>query len=284
VKRLLLLLLCLMVVGCSHKPTWRNLNAKATAAGVTLKWTQGAVSAGSCPGGNGSNAVTNNKVYRSSTSGAETLLGSTGTAAISYTDTTATTPGATYYYKVTAVNCSGESGKSNEASATVPAAGTGPNCWVSPFNTWTDVPFAKQTSNFEIQFDVMPGASLLDATISLSTAPVTNLALVATTVSLNVGDGVQVYNGATSSYSSMANVKYSGGTSVHVTEDVNLAAHQVNVHTGTVLIASGYTFRPGAGTPASLGNIAVIQNAKGAAGSVGICNVAISAYPAATPR
>jgi len=56
------------------------------------------------------------KVYRSTSSGTETLLASPVTTT-SYTDTTVTN-GTTYFYEVTAFDNAGESAKSNEASAT----------------------------------------------------------------------------------------------------------------------------------------------------------------------
>lgn len=59
------------------------------------------------------------KIYKSTTSGGESFL--TQVSATSFSDT-AVTAGQVYYYKVSAVNSSGESPLSSEASATVPAA------------------------------------------------------------------------------------------------------------------------------------------------------------------
>jgi fibronectin type 3 domain-containing protein len=56
------------------------------------------------------------KVYRGTTSGAETLLATLGTAS-GFTDA-ATANGTTYYYEVSALNPVGESARSNELSAT----------------------------------------------------------------------------------------------------------------------------------------------------------------------
>jgi hypothetical protein len=74
---------------------------------VVLTWTTPA---------NGGSAITGYKIYRGTASGAETLLTSVGVVN-TYTDSTAVN-GTTYYYKVTAVNASGESAASNERSAT----------------------------------------------------------------------------------------------------------------------------------------------------------------------
>ena len=91
-----------------------NLGATGGNASVALSWTAS------------TGAATYN-VYRSTTTGGETVL-VTGVTATTYTDTTAAN-GTTYYYEVTAVNASGESAKSNEASATpmAPPAATGGN-------------------------------------------------------------------------------------------------------------------------------------------------------------
>ena len=86
-----------------------GFTATAGAQQVMLSW---AASAG----------ATTYNVYRSTTSGGEGATPvSTGVTATSFTDT-GLTAGTTYYYQVTAVNAQGESGKSNEASATPTSA------------------------------------------------------------------------------------------------------------------------------------------------------------------
>jgi hypothetical protein len=64
----------------------------------------------------GSAGATSYNLYRGTSSGGETLLKS-GVGATAYGDT-GLTNGTTYFYKVTAVNSGGESGTSNEPSAT----------------------------------------------------------------------------------------------------------------------------------------------------------------------
>src|SRR3989442_1167087 len=86
----------------------QNLQAAAGNAQVSLSWT--------APSSNGGSAITNYKIYRSTSSGTETLLTTVGNV-VSYTDGTVTN-GQIYYYKVSAVNSVGESPQSNEASAT----------------------------------------------------------------------------------------------------------------------------------------------------------------------
>jgi fibronectin type 3 domain-containing protein len=64
---------------------------------------------------NGGSAITGYKVYRSTVSGSETLLVTLGVVT-SYTNT-GLTNGATYYYKVSAVNVKGEGAKGAEVHA-----------------------------------------------------------------------------------------------------------------------------------------------------------------------
>ena len=76
-----------------------------------LSWTQGVPPLGAC-------GVSSNKIYRGTASNQETLL-NTVPATTGYIDT-AVTAGKTYFYQITAVNCDGESARSNEVSATIP--------------------------------------------------------------------------------------------------------------------------------------------------------------------
>jgi fibronectin type 3 domain-containing protein len=64
---------------------------------------------------NGGSAITGYRIYRSKSSGTETLLTSVG-AVTAYRDA-GTQRGRVYYYKLSAVNSLGEGAKSNEASA-----------------------------------------------------------------------------------------------------------------------------------------------------------------------
>ena len=90
----------------------QSLKATAGNAQVTLSW--------SASSSNGGSAITNYNIYRGTASGGETLLTTLGNV-LAYTDT-AVTNGQAYFYQVTAVNSVGESGRSNEASATPSAS------------------------------------------------------------------------------------------------------------------------------------------------------------------
>jgi fibronectin type 3 domain-containing protein len=91
------------------------LSATAGTSSVALSWSVPA---------NGGSAITGYNIYRGTASGTETLLASVGATTISYTDT-ATAPGATYYYEVTATNGVGESIRSNEKAPAIAATAPG---------------------------------------------------------------------------------------------------------------------------------------------------------------
>jgi hypothetical protein len=65
----------------------------------------------------GGSAITQYKIFRGTTSGGETLLTTVAGTQTKYDDATATNTGATYFYKVSAVNAQGESCGNEEAAA-----------------------------------------------------------------------------------------------------------------------------------------------------------------------
>jgi fibronectin type 3 domain-containing protein len=95
-------------------PTSPILSGEADGDAVVLTWV--------APSSSGSSAVTNYRVYRGNTSGALTMLTELGNV-LTYQDEDVLV-GATYYYKVTAVNGQGEGPFSNEVSVMV---GSGPS-------------------------------------------------------------------------------------------------------------------------------------------------------------
>lgn len=88
---------------------------QALGSGIHLSWTEPA---------DGGSPITGYQIYRGTSSGHETLLVSVGPSA-AYDDTTAV-PGTKYFYKTTALNTMGESAKSNEVSAVLPAPPSAP--------------------------------------------------------------------------------------------------------------------------------------------------------------
>ncbi|HJU13103.1 MAG TPA: fibronectin type III domain-containing protein [Candidatus Nitrosotalea sp.] len=93
-----------------------NLQADGRNNMVSLSW--------QVPSSNGGSPITNYKIYRSASSGTETLLAQIGNVT-AYNDTSVG-PGQTYFYRVTASNSFGESSPSNEASATTMTSVTAP--------------------------------------------------------------------------------------------------------------------------------------------------------------
>jgi hypothetical protein len=84
-----------------------NLSATGGVKQEGLRW--------SAPSNNGGSSITGYKVYRSTTSGTETLVATLGNV-LTFTDT-GLAYSTTYYYKVTAVNSVGESTLSSEANS-----------------------------------------------------------------------------------------------------------------------------------------------------------------------
>src|SRR5439155_16049577 len=94
----------------------QNLQATAGAGSVALTW--------QAPASDGGSPITNYRIFRSTSSGTETIIGTVGNVN-SYTNT-GLTGGVTYFYKVKAVNAAGSSILSNVASATPTGAPSAP--------------------------------------------------------------------------------------------------------------------------------------------------------------
>jgi len=94
-----------------------GVSATAGSGSIAMAWT--------APASTGGSAITSYSIYRGTSTGQETLLGTASSTARSYTDT-AVVSGTTYYYQVAAVNAMGTSSRSAEASAKVPTVLTVP--------------------------------------------------------------------------------------------------------------------------------------------------------------
>jgi fibronectin type 3 domain-containing protein len=101
-------------------PAPTGLTASAGNAQVSLSW-------------NASSGATSYNVKRSTTSGGPYTTIATGVTSTSFTNT-GLTNGTTFFFVVSAVNSAGESGNSNQASAT-PQASTGNDLFVAPNGT-----------------------------------------------------------------------------------------------------------------------------------------------------
>ena len=118
-----------------------GLSARAGNVQTALSWV--------APASNGGVSITSYKVYRATTSGAETLLtagGCSGLGAVLSCTDTGLTNGQAYYYKVSAVNSIGEGAQSLEASAT-PVAGCAASQLLgnTGFETGTAAPWTAST-------------------------------------------------------------------------------------------------------------------------------------------
>lgn len=99
--------------------------AKATAHSISLTYTQAVPQTKdasgnpiTCPNGSTNLAVTLNSLYRSTTTGTEAAPAiQVSTAPVTSFVDAAVTAGLTYFYKVTATNCNGESAMSLESNA-----------------------------------------------------------------------------------------------------------------------------------------------------------------------
>ncbi len=141
--------------GTPAAPT--GLSASAGNAQISLSWSA-------------SSGATSYNVYRGTSAGGESATAiATGVTSTSYTNT-GLTNGTTYYYKVAAVNGSGTSAQSGEASATPSGSGTPPNTAVIRINAGGGAvsPFATD-SGFSAGNQFSSGATI-------STTGVTNAA------------------------------------------------------------------------------------------------------------
>ena len=94
------------VADCSGPSAPQNLSGIAGDNQISLSWT--------APTDSGSFAITGYNVYRSTTSGGQGVLLASLGVVLNYIDTSVTNNGATYYYKVSAINSVGEGTKSSE--------------------------------------------------------------------------------------------------------------------------------------------------------------------------
>jgi O-glycosyl hydrolase len=231
-----------------------GLTATAGNTQVSLSWTA-------------SSGATSYNVKRSTVNGSgyATINSPTGT---SYTNT-GLTNGTTYYYVVTAVNANGESGNSNQASATPVAGGSGVDYATEPFseavgalhagNTGTGWAAAWTTQNNDV---TSPGYNISSGSLTYTGLPTSGNKAVGGNAFLTAGRALNVTAGGpfgTAGYLTGGLIGASGKTlwfSVLLRKDTNTdEENKVMLHaTGTdwnaspSLVAVGYF-----GTPSGTG-------------------------------
>jgi hypothetical protein len=280
----ILVLVLLVVAGCSGQTKKKGLTLTATPHSATLNWTQ-------------TGTITSNNVYRGTASGQETLLISLSTPATTYTDT-AVTAGTTYYYEVTALNSAAavpESPRSNEVSGTIPnpqtpaapvlanptVVSTTAPCVPSGYEVWKSVPLAAQAGNFEIQMDVTPSASDENSVILLGPVASTSFTQDYAYLRFWTTGVIQALNGAT--YEAVNAVPYTGGSSYHLTIDVNKAASTYSAYVGTTTrTAVAYNYGFHSGTSTSPVAFLTLYDYSPSASIETACNTTILTYPLAS--
>jgi hypothetical protein len=279
-----------------------KVSAKAGVVGghtVTLNYTQGAPKAGStCPAGSGSTAITSNNIYRATTSGGEGTIGGTPApvpyatvmpAAVQFVDQNVTN-GATYFYTVTAVNCSGESAMSGESNAALipnsmppnppgtPNATTAqvfdinqtpPACFNTTASSFTFSNFpmgAAQAGTFQITWSETPTLSTIqdtppnwstattDGVWGLSSGPVTAYGQLSAIIRANPSTGYfDAYNG-TGYGVPLVQIKFTH-TAYRLSLTVNVPAQTYSAYVNGTEIAANYKFRAPATTLSNIGAV-----------------------------
>ena len=149
----------------------RNLRVTEVGSGyVKIAW--------DTPSNDGGSSVTNYKIYRGTSPGGESLYTTISADWTTFNNNANVVNGTTYYYKVKAVNAVGDSGFSNEVSATVPLETTVPSpprnlrvtevgsgyvkiAWDTPSNDG-----GSSVTNYKIYRGTSPGGESLYTTIS----------------------------------------------------------------------------------------------------------------------
>ena len=230
------------------------------------------ITSGITVGWNVSSGATSYNIYRSTTSGAEAApkIGSISPGSANRYNDMTVTAGVTYYYKVTAVNGSGESAMSMETSATAGATriANAPVLTASPGDasvnlTWTAVTGASSymlgrlIGGTYIYQPGLTGTQFTDSGLSNGTAYTYTLI---PSGSAGIGASTSVSNAVTATPTPIATLAFSNvpgettpGTAFTVTVTAKLAnGNTATTYSGTVQLTSN-------DTGASLGNITLVN-------------------------
>jgi len=170
-------------------------------------------------------------------------------------------------------------GSVTSAAATLTVNSASQAC-VTSSNSWANYPLSQTaTGSFRVTFDATPAGAAIDGVTGLSFGPASAYTNLAAIVRLNDTGTIDARNGST--YTAVASIPYSAGTTYHFILDVNAVAHTYNAYVmiGSVqtTIGSNLAFRSEQATTSSLNNIAAMSSE----GSYSVCNVALSPSPAA---
>ncbi len=181
---------------------------------------------------------------------------------------------------VTINNTTNSNGNTTRAVAlTVNAAGG--NCTTAN-GAWLNTSFGTQTTTFAAEFDVIPGASTVDAVIGLSASAASAYSNLATVLRLNGSGRFDARNGG--AYQSDATIPYVNGQTYRVRMEVNIPAQTYSVFItppggSETALATNYGFRSEQVGVTSLANVA--RNAE--PGPVQMCNFVIAGGLSVTP-
>jgi glucose/arabinose dehydrogenase len=134
---------------------------------------------------------------------------------------------------------------------------------VTTSTTWSNIPFASQSGNFNLTLNATPNMNNANIVIGLSKAQAAAYTDLAAIVRFNNTGTIDVRNGG--AYSSAVTVAYSAGTTYKIRMVVSIPTHKYSVYVtppgkSEILLASNYAFRTEQASVTSLGNVGEFGN------------------------
>jgi hypothetical protein len=184
-------------------------------------------------------------------------------------------------YSVAANSGAARSGTMNIAGQTFTVNQTGVivNCQTAPASgTWINSPFANQTGTFTVSFDAAPSLNNMDAVVGLSNAAQTSYANFACIVSFDASGVLKARNGG--SYTAATSIPYTGGSTYHFREVVNVATHTYSIFVtppggSELTLGSNYAFRTEQNAITQINNWGAAVDATVSSGTLAVCNFII---------
>nr|MDP9147271.1 choice-of-anchor D domain-containing protein [Acidobacteriota bacterium] len=138
------------------------------------------------------------------------------------------------------------------------------------------------TGTIHVSFDATPSSSADNSADGVSLGAVTWYSGLAAYIRFNPSGTIDVRNGSV--FTAANNVPYSGGTTYHFSMDVNISTHTYNAYVmiglSRITLGSNAAFRTDQASVGSLNNFASVDTA----GTVNVCNIAMSAPPVVTTQ